>query len=219
MKNLKNFSERLNAALSESGITQADLAKKIDISRASISQMLGGKIAYPSSIIAIRLCEVLNVDIHWLIFGTGTMRTGADPEFVSIPIYDVKASCGTGIENFLSEQSYKQITIKKDWLRANCRFNSIESLSIVTAYGDSMRPTIEDGDLLLIDNSIRELRGDAIYICLVNGELYTKRVQKKPNGEVLMKSDNTVYETYKVQAEDNFEILGKVIRRWTSLPV
>ena len=45
---------------------------------------------------------------------------------------------------------------------------------MIIAKGDSMAPTIEDGDSLLIDLSKREIYDGKIYCVRIDGQLYAK---------------------------------------------
>ena len=82
-----------------------------------------------------------------------------------------------------------------------------------------MDPTIRDGDLLLVDTSARRIEGSRIYVLAIGGALMVKRIQLRLDGSVVVKSDNTIYETEVVPADQTsgLNILGQVI--WQAGPV
>lgn len=63
---MKNFTERLNNALADSGLTAADLARKSGINKGTISKYLHGGYIPKQSTIGI-LARALNVSPAWLL--------------------------------------------------------------------------------------------------------------------------------------------------------
>ena len=68
-----------------------------------------------------------------------------------------------------------------------------ENLATAEATGDSMEPTIRDGDLLLIDTANAEIRDGRIYVINIDGFLSVKRLQVQFGGKIALVSDNTRY--------------------------
>lgn len=79
--------------------------------------------------------------------------------------------------------------------------------------GDSMEPTLKDGDTVLIDQSEKEILDGRIYVVTLGDELRVKRVQKGWDGIVLT-SDNPRYSDIHIAARDleAFKVHGRV--RW-----
>lgn len=61
---------------------------------------------------------------------------------------------------------------------------------MITGDGQSMAPTIEDKDPMIVDASVREFTGDGIYAFIWQGLFYIKRLQLKGNDHFKMISDN-----------------------------
>lgn len=100
-------------------------------------------------------------------------------------------------------------------LRKRVTFSSPDNLRLLTGYGDSMAPTFSDGDILLIDVGVRELRMDAVYVLQRDDELYCKRIQRRPTGGFRMISDNHLYPPEDIDPErDGFTILARVVCVW-----
>ncbi|MCK7581818.1 MAG: S24 family peptidase [Chromatiales bacterium] len=127
-----------------------------------------------------------------------------------MPLYKVMVSAGPGavVEG---ERIDAQLAFRKDWLRRiglqTCQ------LALVRADGDSMQPTINDGDALLIDTSKCQLTDGHIYVMRINDELRAKRLQRLVDGSVRVSSDNTIYADEVVDASDldQLHILGRVV--------
>jgi phage repressor protein C with HTH and peptisase S24 domain len=72
--------------------------------------------------------------------------------------------------------------------------------------GDSMAPTLSDGDMVVCDGGGWD--GDGIYVIKTTDETFVKRVQHTPQGYRVV-SDNKLYESYTGSAED-VAIVGRV---------
>lgn len=149
----------------------------------------------------------LNKIEELLNFNFGAAEEKQLPELIEVPYYeDVRASMGNGILNHESE--VRKIAFDAAMLRDIYKLYCTKGLSLINAYGDSMVPTIPSDSIVFIQ------KGDGIpdgSICAVmlDGELYIKRLQKRPVVKLI--SDNKEYDPITIQEEDNFIILGKVI--------
>lgn len=76
-----------------------------------------------------------------------------------------------------------------------------------------MEPTLHPGDIILLDRSVEHIQNNAIYAIQVNGSLLVKRVQKRIDGSVVIKSDNTAYEAEIVSGDtaDSLRVIGRVV--------
>ncbi|MDO8940856.1 MAG: XRE family transcriptional regulator [Methylicorpusculum sp.] len=126
-----------------------------------------------------------------------------------IPFYDVQASAGAGslVDN---EQQISQMAFRKDWLKQ--KGLQASHCALIKAKGDSMEPTIHDGDLLLVDTSIDSIKDDAIYIVQADHHLIVKRLQQSLDGSLTIISDNQRYEKQTIGPEQakTVKIAGRV---------
>jgi phage repressor protein C with HTH and peptisase S24 domain len=135
-----------------------------------------------------------------------------------IPVFDVEASMGCGALMPVHDEIVERMTVTGAWLRRNVNASSPNNLALITGYGDSMEGTFSDGDLLLVDRGVNKIKVDAVYVLSLNDELYIKRLQRRPDGSVLMISDNKKYEPYIIEngERNKFEVLGRVLLAWNS---
>lgn len=167
----------------------------------------------PDALFLQRLCSVCAVDPRWLLLGEGSHRADAaepDPEFALIPLYGVEVSAGHGA-TFDDEEPLSRLAFRQDWLRHMGLMP--ERVVGVQARGDSMEPTLHDGDLLLVDTAQRALVNDAIYVVRQDGLLFVKRLQRMLDGSVQIHSDNPAYSPELVarQAMDALAVIGRVV--------
>lgn len=118
-------------------------------------------------------------------------RAAKDKNFVLIPHLDIAASMGHGKAAPGMIEVIRDMTVHLDWLRMQgLTFSNVDNLAIITGDGDSMSGTFADGDALLVDRGISEVKTDAIYVFTLDGDLYIKRLQRLTGGQLRMISDN-----------------------------
>lgn len=79
----------------------------------------------------------------------------------------------------------------------------------VRAKGNSMAPTIESGDLLIVDRS-KEVFNNALVLATVDGEFTVKRFLRNQFGTFLV-PDNTEFKKLDVTEHSDFSIWGVII--------
>lgn len=143
---------------------------------------------------------------------------GADaegaPDFgalVPVQRAEVFASAGPGIMPD-GERRRPYFGFDQQWLR-RLTSSSAEQLEVIRVEGDSMAPTLNAGDDILIDlgDSGERLR-DGIYVLRVDGTLLVKRLAIHPVGRrVTVQSDNPAYGDLPDCGLDEIQVIGRVI--------
>lgn len=139
-----------------------------------------------------------------------------DDNFAFIPQYTAKAAAGLGHENPHVE-SVNTLAFKREWLRAK-GLNS-KHLIAISADGDSMWPTINDHDVLLLDTSKTEPADRQIFVLTSSDKgTIVKRLIKTAMGGWIIRSDNDDCDDYAdvmlARSEVNeHRIIGKVVWR------
>lgn len=87
-----------------------------------------------------------------------------------------------------------------------------ERLSVLNVQGDSMYPTLAEGDDILVDKDERHPHRDAIYVLQLENTLQVKRISVNPiTGRLTIKSDNPLYESWSDCDPARIDIIGRVI--------
>lgn len=145
------------------------------------------------------------------VLGGPARRSGPVIDLVQVPILDVEASAGYGA---LAEMEAKsaQFGFDPNWLRKLTASKS-PSLSIIGVRGDSMEPTLSDGDDVLVDLGDNQTRlRDGIYVLRMDDTLAVKRVAIEPQGrKVSVVSDNPAYPTWNGLDRRTVNIVGRVL--------
>lgn len=121
-------------------------------------------------------------------------------ETIVCPQFLVKVSCGLfGIsDDFIDKyQSLDQLFIRNKY-----------STFFFECSGDSMEPTIKNGQLLIVDRSIKDFHR-RVCIVVYEDKLVCKRVYLG-NDSVILKSDNPKYKDIVIKNEDSTLFWGVV---------
>jgi len=124
---------------------------------------------------------------------------------IVLPVYG-KASAGNGKINF-DYPIFEIPTLYDHSFSEDSYYFEVE--------GNSMEPTLKDGEFALVDPQKTDYEKNKIYVVLFNDETFIKRVVKDDKNRLtILKSDNPEYDDVYItgEMEDYFKILGKVIK-------
>ena len=134
---------------------------------------------------------------------------------IPIPHFDnIVASAGAGAHN--EDETMSLISFDKQFLKSKLGIANHKNLHTISASGDSMQPTINNGDLLFIlpfENENNTIKDGAIYVLNCDSSLFVKRIRTNPIKKTLtLVSDNKNYEhiVFKGDELDMCKIVGRV---------
>lgn len=131
--------------------------------------------------------------------------------------FEAPASMGSGLPMPEHETIVDHIDLNHGWVRSNLPdITSPKNLSFITGYGDSMEGTFFNGDILLVDRGVHDVKVDAVYVYALDNELFIKRLQRLPGGNVKVISDNQNYESYVLtdRQRQDIQVLGRIRGSW-----
>jgi len=132
-------------------------------------------------------------------------------ELVMVPYLNAMASAGPGAV-VSDERISGRLAFRHDWLRELTN-GSPSGLSVITVKGDSMTPTLSDGDDILVDaqDATERLR-DGIYVLRIEDMLNVKRLALNPaGGGFEIRSDNPAYPAWRDCDPQSLAIIGRVV--------
>jgi len=133
-----------------------------------------------------------------------------EDDYILVNVYDVEAAAGYGA---IAEQNTveNRLAFKKSWIKRTSGATD-DDLAVITVSGDSMSPTLIDGDHILVDMSEKKIRNDGIYVIRNDNMLLVKRISINPVTKLCtIKSDNAYYEGWSDCEPEKIDILGRVI--------
>ena len=192
---------------------QAELADKLGIHKNTMANYERGD-RFPDVNILLNILEVFpDTNPGWLLTGEGSKNRSEPVQggFVMFPRYEIEAGAGPG-RNVQSEQVVDFVSFKEEWVQNFLRVPR-ENLALLSVKGDSMNPTLNDGDMILVDLRSDRIDDSAIYVLEFDDALLVKRIQRKLDGSIVIKSDNRLYEPEVLQKDraEALRIIGRVV--------
>lgn len=187
-----------------------DMALKTDVEQGSLQRFLksgsGSALSLSNTLKIIEYLGgrvVLPSDIQPTVCDMG--------DYALIP--KVKAKLGAGSSLITNGEQAGLYAFRKDFLR-RVGLDGNGDLVLFDVMGDSMAPTIQHMDTVLVSRRETDPVNGQIYAIRVDDELLVKRILREP-GKLVVKSDNHDYGVFEVnlaESSANVEIIGRV--RW-----
>lgn len=213
------YQDRVKAARQHAKLTQGELADRVGIKQASISDLERGKSAASTHI--TKIARVCGVSPLWLSEGIGEMLNAVDgteesrPDYnvisadfsrerlrsgeLSIPQFNVRGAMGSGQLPADYIEVIRHVTMHKSHLEMlGIAYTSPENLAIMTGWGQSMKGTINHGEPVFVDRGITTFVGDGVYAFTWDGLVYLKRLQKESKTHFKVISDNRNHDPFSV---------------------
>ena len=225
---MSTLAERVREALTESGLTIAELARRTGVKHATVSFWLSGKTKTMSASNANAAAQALGVSVRWLVDGFGEKRPqnvlvfnredDTPEDFISVPLFQINFAAGESA----GEPTYEEMTecepryFSRAFIRS--RHVSEHNLKCFKVHGDSMEPVLWDGDVILVDCSYQPILDGRVYTFIYAGDLRVKRLFKRMDGSILIRSDNPDKAAFpdELVTGDNLNrlrLIGRVIDR------
>lgn len=206
--------ERIKLLRNVLNLGQIKFANKLGYSYAAIQNWEKGKNISEASLNLIE--KTFNVNPDWLRHGAGSMfleeksNIKIEPvntTFIEIKEYPtVKASAGYGC--IINEEISTPY-----FINANLVTNK-EAEMVISVTGNSMSPTLEEGDKILITSDYdytNKPKINKIYVIHTDNAIYVKRYKQKKGDEYIFSSDNKEYRDIKLNIHDSTNrIIAKV---------
>ncbi|WP_151721033.1 S24 family peptidase [Acinetobacter ursingii] len=207
---MKTLAERLRYAmevLPPKKIKGVDLARAVGVKPPSVSDWLSGKSKTMEGENLLRAANHLGVNPVWLATGSGNPEIGGieiiqktqveewddntplDPDEVEIVFFkDLKLACGCGSFNEALESESRRLRVSRKTLERLGIYRDRTFAS--TTEDDSMKPTINDGDTVYVDQNRNKIKDGKIFALEHGGLFRCKRLYNVPGGGVRIVSDN-----------------------------
>jgi phage repressor protein C with HTH and peptisase S24 domain len=207
------FRQRLRLIMQQFG-SVADLAKAVGVSDNAIYKWVSGR-GQPSMISLVNLGKAAGVSVEWLATGRGLpakSKPAADiaPEraqSIILPRHGARSTMdGSSIQ---SSQIVDYVNFRAEWVQRTLGVDP-RNLALIEVIGDSMSPTIDEGDLVLADVRETCFENDGVYILRNGRALSVKRIQRQPDESLMVRSDNSAYAPF-VVSPDKIILAGRVV--------
>ena len=146
-------------------------------------------------------------------------ETAALARSVAVPMLAVTASMGRGEDQPGEDIVTGTIAVSSDWVSQQLRIDPTR-LRFISGHGDSMAPTFNSGDVLLVDTGVTSVMVDGIYVLATDSRLFIKRVRERLDGRYEISSDNPLVKTVdELDGGHEVDVLGRVVWVWNGKKV
>ncbi len=215
---------RIKKAREALNMTQVMLAKAVGISQQAVMELESGRAKGTKH--SAKFARALGQDPLWLETGEGRMHEPAKarrqarsephesiPELANyerVPVFDIRMAARR--DPFGDDDSAVSFALfRSEWLR-NLTRTPFSQLAVVQMSGDSMEPTLANGDHALVDTAQLNLRREGVYALQLDDTMLIRRVTTHPTTKrVSITSDNGRYQTFEDLDPDALQALGRVI--------
>lgn len=230
--------EWLKRELKRAGLSQRALARHMKIDPSSLSRLINGE-RHLKAAEARSIAAFLNRSISEVMQAVGEpcraesmtsnryldILPSAGPERIaSIPEIDVRGGMGPGGEALVDYRPDKKggllpadavvgrWDLPEEYLRNVVRVYG-PSAAIIAVIGDSMAPTLEAGDRIMVNLADRHPSPPGIFALWDGLGVVVKRIEHIPNSDpakLLIVSDNEKHRAYE-RSIDEVSIIGRVV--------
>jgi SOS-response transcriptional repressor LexA len=208
--------DRLRHAIEDAGFPSAlQFAKALGVGQSTISNILTGRTTDSRHL--PRIADFLGVSLGWLL------GTSEDPHVEPKGYYedvardmgarlinevDLRFSMGAG--TFVDEVHHQRVPVPESWFFPAMK-GTVDDVFVTYPVGDSMQPTISEGDVVVVDRSQTRLDSQDNIWCITYGDVgMIKRLRQMPDGGVLVISDNPAVENFTAYDQE-VHTIGRVI--------
>lgn len=230
-----SYSEKIKQFREAKGLTHEQFANAVGVSRGAVQQWERG-ITAPTRKNQPAVAAYMGITIAELMAETATVALTApsayvsasggrvpelidiegNPDYPAIRRVNIKAQAGvTGYSVEYMEEERLPIFFRRDWYES--RGYRPERMIAVRVAGDSMLPSLHDGDLIVVNTERKEPKQGITFLVSHEGEVVVKRLVRDV-GIWWLTSDNQDQRRYpRVQCNGDTQIIGEVVYRQTEV--
>jgi phage repressor protein C with HTH and peptisase S24 domain len=228
---METIGQRIEQVRVEKQLSKSDIWKGASLTSGVYSQWMNGQSLQGENL--IKVARILGVLPDWLQTGKGDKYESqnskkddviqgvseAIPQYsdsIEIPLLAATGSMGNGSYNHDADMVINVLRVTKQWVEKTFHSTaSISKLRFIHAIGDSMSPTFNDGDILLIDTGAKQVDTDSIYVLDAHDRLFIKRVRRRLDGTFEISSDNPGVKTVDIlNGGNDVMVKGRVVWVW-----
>jgi len=211
MFNINEIIEKLRDVLSsekkDGKVFDKEIATALDLTSVNFATMKKRNSVPFSNI--LDFCAVKKISINWLLYGQdpSSLIDSTDKYWIKyFPTVSVSAGGGA----YDDEDDYEKLDLPDFFLNIIGGKENVKNIEAINVTGDSMEPTLNNGNIIFIDKTKQNVSKDGIYAFINENGLFVKRIQRRVDGGLDVISDNKEY-PMQIVNKDGINVLGKVV--------
>ena len=190
------------------------LARLAEVSESVVRKWTAGA-SEPTAGNLVAVARAGGVTVEWLATGDGAKIPAMVMNvegYLAVPYYDIHlvSICN---DLFDAKPAAQSIIVPRSFPSENAGTSSID-LAFIRMHGDAMKPTLHDGDLLLIDRT-DQVVSNSVYVFFWSGVMFIQRLQQTLKGVVFFQENDLEQPPSEMPNFADFEgrngIVGRVV--------
>ena len=211
MFNINEIIEKLRDVLSsekpDGKVFDKEIANALDLTSVNFATMKKRNSVPFSNI--LDFCALKKISINWLLYGQdpSSLIDTTDKYWIKyFPTISVSAGGGA----YDTDDDFEKLDLPDFFVDIIGGKENVKNIEAINVTGDSMEPTLNNGNIIFIDKTKQNVSKDGIYAFINENGLFVKRIQRRVDGGLDVISDNKEYPMQIVNKE-GINVLGKVI--------
>ncbi|MGB3751806.1 MAG: S24 family peptidase [Arcobacteraceae bacterium] len=211
MFNINEIIEKLRDVMAsekaDGKVFDKEIASALDLTSVNFATMKKRNSVPFSNI--LNFCALKKISINWMLYGQdpSSLIDTTDKYWIKyFPSISVSAGGGAYDE----EDHYEKLDLPDFFIDIIGGPDNVKNMEAINVTGDSMEPTLNNGNIIFIDKTKLDINKDGIYAFINDNGLFVKRIQRRDDGGLDVISDNKEYPKQIVQQE-GINVLGKVV--------
>jgi len=154
-------------------------------------------------------CALKKISINWMLYGQdpSSLVDSTDKYWIKyFPTISVSAGGGA----YEADDEFEKLDLPDFFVNIIGGKDNIKNIEAINVTGDSMEPTLNNGNIIFIDKTKQDVSKDGIYAFVNENGLFVKRMQRRIDGSLDIISDNKEY-PMQIAEKSDINILGKVV--------
>lgn len=211
MFNINEIIEKLRDVLSsekkDGKVFDKEIATALDLTSVNFATMKKRNSVPFSNI--LDFCALKKISINWMLYGQdpSSLIDSTDKYWIKyFPTVSVSAGGGAYDE----EDDYEKLDLPDFFVNIIGGKENVKNIEAINVTGDSMEPTLNNGNIIFIDKTKQNVSKDGIYAFINENGLFVKRIQRRVDGGLDVISDNKEY-PMQIVSKNGINVLGKVV--------
>ena len=211
MFNINEIIEKLRDVLSsekkDGKVFDKEIATALDLTSVNFATMKKRNSVPFSNI--LDFCALKKISINWMLYGQdpSSLIDSTDKYWIKY-FPTISVSAGGGAYDF--EDEFEKLDLPDFFVSIIGGKENVKNIEAINVTGDSMEPTLNNGNIIFIDKTKQNVSKVGIYAFINENGLFVKRIQRRADGGLDVISDNKEY-PMQIVNKNGINILGKVV--------
>ena len=197
----------LSSEKDDGKVFDKDIANALELTSVNFATMKKRNSIPLSNI--LDFCALKKISINWMLYGQdpSSLIDSTDKYWIKyFPTISVSAGGGA----YDAHDDYEKLDLPDFFVNIIGGKDNIKNIEAINVTGDSMEPTLNNGNIIFIDKTKQDVAKDGIYAFVNENGLFVKRMQRRIDGSLDIISDNKEY-PMQIAKKTEINILGKVV--------